>query len=55
MSGYFANLYNRLFPKQKKIYLPEILKAAKVEGCKPSKIFWCKECKALHEDFYERN
>lgn len=54
MSGYFVSLYRRLFPKQEEKYLPEILELAEEVGCDPSMIFWCDDCEAFHEDFYER-
>ncbi len=54
MSGYFVSLYHRLFPKQERVYLPEVVDCARVANCDPSRIFWCEDCGTLHEDFYER-
>ena len=51
MSGFFVNLWNVLYPKQEAKYPPEILEAAEICGCGPSRIMWCDTCKDWHEDF----
>ncbi len=56
MSGYLIGLFKKanaaLNKSPEKKYIPEILEAAEVGDCDPSKIVWCQDCEAWHEDFH---